>query len=136
MLNIDTSSRREQRNFGLVMGAAFGVIGLLRWAVHGLEDFPAVFLAIGVVFAILGLLAPRVLKPLFVAWMKLATVLNWVMTRLFLGAAFYLIITPVRLIVKIVADDPLKRAWLPGAETYWEEPEEQPEDIRRYRNQF
>lgn len=136
MIDIDTSSRKEQRNFGLVMGAAFAVLGLIRWGLHGFEGFPWIFFSIGAVFAVLGLVAPPVLKPVFVAWMKLATVLNWIMTRVFLGVAFFLLITPVRLIIKVFAEDPLKRAWRPEAESYWEEPDEQPKDIRRYKNQF
>jgi len=136
MFNVDTSNRREQRNFGLVMGAALAVIGLLRWAIHGFEGFPAILFGLGAIFAVLGLVAPSVLRPAFVAWMKLAVVLNWIMTRVFLGVAFYLLITPVRVIIRLFASDPLKRAWLPEAETYWEAPEEQSKDIRRYRNQF
>jgi len=136
MPEVDVSSPREQRNFGLVMGAAIALLGLLRWALHGFEHFPLAWFALAAAFVVLALAAPVLLKPLFAAWMRLAAVLNWVSTRVFLGIAFYLLITPVRLVLRIFADDPLKRQWLPEADTYWEEPEEQPDDIRRYRNQF
>jgi hypothetical protein len=45
-------------------------------------------------------------------------------------------ITPARFLNQIFGSDPLKRAWMQDADTYWEDPEEQPTDRERYRNQF
>jgi len=136
MLNVDTSDRKEQRKFGLTIGAAFAVLGLLRWAIGGFAHFPQYFLILAAVLCALGLIAPKALQPLFVVWIKLAIALNWVMTRVMLSLAFYLMITPVRLIIRLFGDDPLKRAWQPDAATYWEEPEDQPKELERYLNQF
>ena len=137
MMTPNTSDRIEQRNFGLVMAAAFCVLGLLRWAIHQFGAFPVWFFVVGALFAVLGLLAPRVLRPVFVVWMKLADVLNWVMTRVFLTVAWYLIITPTGLIMHLRrGEDPLKRAWLPTPATYWEEAEELGEGVEGFKNQF
>ena len=136
MLYIDTSDKWEQRKFGLLMGVIIALIGLVRWAIHGFSDFPVYFFVVAGVFFGLGLVAPVALKPVFLAWMKLAVVLNWIMTRVMLGLAFYLMITPVRFVIKVFGEDPLKRAYLPEVETYWEEAEDQPEEFDRYRNQY
>jgi len=138
MTIINTSDRREQRKFGLVMAAAILVLGMIRWLLHGVAwaVFPAYFVIVAGVFLVLGLAAPRALQPIFVLWMKLAFVLNCIMTRVLLALAFYLMITPVRVLVRIFGEDPLKRTWLPGSESYWEPPEEQPKEFDRYRNQF
>jgi hypothetical protein len=68
--------------------------------------------------------------------MQLAKGLNWFMTRMLLSLAFYLAITPVRIWIRLFGEDPLKRRWQPEATTYWEEAEEQPEEVERYFNQF
>ncbi len=136
MINIDTSSRKEQRKFGLVMAAAICLLGLVRFALHGFAHFPVWFFAVAAVFAAFGLLLPGALRPVFVAWIKFAEGMNWVMTRLFLGIAFYLIITPMGLVMRMVSPDPLKRAWLPPGQTYWEDPDPQPEDLESFRNMF
>ncbi len=136
MLEIDTSSKSEQRKFGLVMAAAIAALGMIRWAFHGFEGFPANFCMVAGVFLAFGLALPKALRPVFVLWMKFATLLNWVMTRVLLGLAFYLMITPVRVLVALFSEDPLNRAWLPGADSYWEEAEEQPEEFDRYRKQY
>ena len=137
MVKLDTSSRVEQRKFGLLMAAAFCVLGLIRWALHHFDVFPVNFFAIGAVFGVLGLVAPKVLQPVFVLWMKLAEALNWLMTRVFLTIAWYLIITPTSLIMRLRrSEDPLNRAWLPADKSYWEPAEEMGEGIESYKNQF
>ena len=133
-MDVDTSSRREQRAFGLVMAAAIVVVTLVHWLIRGdLATWP--FYVSGAFF-VLSLAAPAALKPVFVVWMKFAEVLNWIMTRLLLGIVFFLMITPMRLLMRIFSDDPLKRRFEPEAASYWEEPDEQPDDPARYENMF
>lgn len=133
-MDIDTSDKKEQRNFGLVMAVAIGVLSLIRWWHAG--AYPLVLLYIALAFAGFGLLAPRALKPIFVIWIKFSIVLNWVMTRVLLSLVFFLMITPTRVILSVRGKDPLNRAFLAGDESYWEDPDAQPEDIEGYRNQF
>ncbi len=136
MQHIDTSSRTEQRKFGLVMGAAVAVLGTVHWWWHGFAGFPTVWYSVAAALAVLGLVLPRVLQPFFVGWLKFAVVVNFIMTRLLLALAFYLLFTPTALILRVRGHDPLKRAWLPDADTYWEPAEEQPADFERYRNMY
>ena len=137
MVKPDTGSRTEQRKFGLVMAAAFCVFGLLRWAIHHFTVLPVWFFAGAAVFGVLGLAAPRVLEPVFVVWMKFAEALNWFMTRVFLTVAWWLIITPTGMIMRLGRrEDPLKRAWLPPNTSYWEPAEEIGEGAESFKNQF
>lgn len=140
MLDIDTSSKTEQRKFGLVMAAAISILGLLRavirFALHGTLANPLWFFIVAVPFLALGLIWPKGLKPVFVAWIKLALVLNWIVTHVLLTVVFFLIIIPMGIVMRLFSEDPLKRKWLPQANSYWEEPEEQPEAFDRYLNQF
>lgn len=134
MLAIDTSDRGEQRKFGLVMAAVLVVLAVLRWWLKGAA--PVWLFGAAAALAALGLLLPAALRPLFVAWIKLAEVLNWVMTRVLLSLVFYLVLTPTALLYRVLSGDPLQRAWDPQAHTYWEDAEPQPADIEPYRNQF
>ena len=134
MNGIDTSDRREQRNFGLVMAAAIVVVTLIHWALRGhLSVWP--FYVSGV-FIALGLILPVALEPVFWAWMKFAEAVNWIMTRLLLSIVFFLMITPMRPLVRLFSGDPLKRRFEAEAASYWEEPEDQPDDPERYANMF
>ena len=135
-MNVDTSSRKEQRNFGIVMAVAISVLGLIRWALHGFDGLPMRFFYVAAAFLVPGLIAPRVLKPVFIIWMKFSLLLNWIMTRVILSLAFFLMIVPTSIILRLAKKDPMNRAWDPNAASYWEEPEEQPREFERYFNQF
>lgn len=135
-IDINTADKGEQRKFGLLMAAAITVLGLLRWAFHGFSGFPTYFFAIAAVFLVLGLLLPMALKPVFDVWLRFAVVLNWFMTRVFLSVAFYLLIVPIGVAMRLFGNDPMKRAFLPKGESYWEAPEDQPEAFNRYRKMF
>ncbi len=134
MKRVDVTSRKEQRKFGVMMGAAFAAFGLLRWWL--VSHTPYVFFGLGIVFFVLGLLAPRTLGPVFAVWMRFAEALNWVMTRVLLTLVFYGLITPARYLNGWFGSDPLKRTWDPSASTYWESPDEQPAELERYKNQY
>lgn len=134
-MDIDTTNKKEQRKFGLVMAGAFTVLALIRWALHR-GTIPTGFLVIAAAFLVLGLVAPRVLRPVLFVWLKFALALNWFMTRVLLTTAFLGMIVPARILIRLFSTDPLKRAWDPEAPTYWEEPEDQPEELERYLNQF
>ncbi len=138
MTHVDTSSKSEQRKFGIVMAVAITVVGLVRWLFHGLdmEALPSYFFSVAAVFLVLGLVAPKLLQPVFWGWMKFALAVNWVMTRVFLTIAFLLLLTPFRLLIRLFSDDPLKRAWAAEGESYWEAPEDQPKNVDRYRDQY
>ena len=135
-MDLNVSDKSEQRKFGIVMAAAIAILGLVRWALHGFEDFPKWFFAVAALFLVLGLVAPRVLKPVLFVWMKFALTLNWLLTRVILTLAFFLMFVPAAIIMRMTGKDPLKRAWNPEATTYWEDPEEQPAELERYFNQF
>jgi hypothetical protein len=141
MTNIDYDSRREQRNFGLVMAVAITALMGIRWA-HRYWKFadgalPSVWWpAVAGAFLLLALLYPRALKPLFYVWMQFAFALNWLITRILLSFVFLAMLAPGHLILVLARKDPLKRRWEPDALTYWDDPEDQPREFDRYKDQF
>ena len=133
-MDIDTSSRKEQRNFGLVMAAAITVLGMVHWWRSGVP--PVGYGIAAAAFLITGLVLPRALQPVLIVWLRLALVLNAVVTHVLLAVVYVFMITPTGLAMRIFSDDPLKRDWDPAADSYWEPAEEQPEDLEQYKNQF
>ena len=134
MMRFDTRDRGLQRNFGFTMAGALCLLGFLHvWRAGGV-----VWLWFGAagVFLLLGLTVPGVLRPILIVWLKLAEKLNAIVTHVLLAMVFFCMIVPGRAMVWLVGFDPLKRKWEPEAETYWEEPEEQPAELERYLNHF
>ncbi len=130
---LDTS-RRAVRSFGLLFGglsaalAAYLLVmgrGGWRWAA-----LAAVF------FLVTGLFAYPVLKPVYRAWMKFAFLLGWVNTRILLGLFFYLVLTPIGLILRLTGKDLLDRRIDRAAATYWTPRRPEPVDPSRYERLF
>lgn len=141
MLDIDTSDKKEQRNFGLVMAGAFVVLGGVRWLLHwrGSEEIPAppyVLIGVAAVFGALGLVAPRALKPVFDAWLKLATVMNFIVTHLVLSIAFFLTVTPIGILMRLFGNPPLDQELDSSRDSYWEDVNADDDNVERYTKQF
>ena len=90
------STKKELRDFGLILGVVFGLMGtFFFW--RGRFDhyylFVLSFFLLG-----FGLIYPFVLKPFHKIWMTIALIIGYVMTRVILCLLFYLIITPISLI--------------------------------------
>ena len=131
---------RDLRKFSLTVGVAFVVL----WAVfaHALPyllgkggDLPILW-QIGVALAVVGSALPRVVKPLFYAWMTLALALGYVMTRVLLTLFFFLVLTPVALIFKLIGRDALQRKLDRDAPSYWIEKQYLIEDRSRFEKFF
>lgn len=131
---LSAAETRQLRHFGLVMAGAFTTLGAIRSLVRW--EFEPVLFVVAAAFAVTALVYAPVLRPVFWAWMKLGLAINWVMTRVFLSLAFFLLITPARFIIAVAGKDPLNRRWDPSADSYWEDPEEHPDELERYRKQF
>lgn len=133
-MDLDITDKREQRKFGVVMAVAIVVVGGIRYLIAG--HFSIWFVYVAIPFLVLGIVAPKALQPIFWAWMRLALILNFIITTLILTLAFFLIMVPTRLILALVGKDPLNRKFDPNAETYWEDAEDQPEELEAYYNRF
>ena len=126
------TGRRELRNFGLLVGGVFAIIGLVMWA-RGKPLYPW-FLAPGVVLLLFGAIAPKPLKPVYLVWMSLAMVMGFVVSNVLLLLLFFCAITPVGLIARLAGKDFLGLKLKRESETYWlrrEQPSRSPEEYER-----
>ena len=131
---------RDLRKFSLTVGVAFVVLwAALAYVVPYLlgkgRDLPILW-QIGVGLAILGSLAPVVVKPLFYAWMTMALALGFVMTRVLLTIFFFLVLTPVALIFRLIGRDALHRKLDRDAPSYWIKKQYLIEDRSRFEKFF
>lgn len=116
------------------MAVAFSLIALIILARHKHGAGP-VFLIAAAFFAP-ALLIPLALKPVYIAWMRLALVLGWINTRLILLVMFYLILTPVAAIMRLFKNDPLERKIEKGRDSYWIKKEKKDFSRLDYERQF
>jgi uncharacterized membrane protein HdeD (DUF308 family) len=87
-----------------------GVLALLSgWQVY--RGRPTAATALGVAVALLLICAaiPRAAVWFHKWWMILAGALGYVNSRILLSALFFLVVTPIGLVVRLVGYDPLRR---------------------------
>ncbi len=128
-------SFRAEREFGLIVGAVFALLGTW-WTYRG--KFPAaahVFLPLGVVLMFSGLTIPRVLVLPNRAWMTMAEGMSYVSTRVILAIVFFLVVTPIGLIKRSMGWDPLHRR-SDSEESYWRPYSKRQQDPRHYEKMF
>ena len=127
---IRQADKKVLRSFGFVMAGAFAVIAiLLFWKQRAAAPWMAGGVAL---FGGLGLIAPVILKPIYIVWMTFAHYLSFVMTYVILTVFFYIVLTPVGLLMRVFGKDLLAKKFPGGKETYWVPSESYPDDIERY----
>lgn len=116
-------SFRQEREFGLIVGAVFSAFGLW-WLYRGKFATAAYLLSVvGSGLILCGIVIPRALVGPRKAWMKLAEGMAYVSSRVILALIFFLVLTPIGLIKRAMGWDPLYRRaaardsfWLPYPE--------------------
>lgn len=138
-MTMDTTSAgsdtKELRRFGIIMAVAFGVIGgLLLW--RGREHY-FWFLILSGAFLLLGIAVPNLLRPAYKTWMTLAGIMGWFMTRIILIVLFYLVVTPIGLLMRLLGKDFLElKLDRSSAVSYWIPREGPKPEAENYSNQF
>jgi len=127
-------SARNLRRFGLTVGGAFALLGLVSWA-RGHEIPPLVLGSLAVGLIVPGLIAPRALGPVQRVWMRAAMVIGDFNSRVILGVFYYLVMAPVGLVRRLFGD-PLDRGLGDRTRSVWVKRERQPVDRERYERQF
>jgi len=110
--------RKGLREFGLTMGAAIVVIfGLFFPWMLG-RAWPAWPWFIAALFWALALISPLRLRWIFRAWMRFGLLASRVMTPLVLGIVFFVMISPMALVWRLMGKDPMQRALDPSRKSY------------------
>jgi hypothetical protein len=131
----------EKRKFAwsLVIGfpcLAIALFLLRRVTSGSWAPEPALWLGgVGTGVGILLLAAPVLAKPLYVAWYAVASCIGFVVSNLLVTGFYFLILTPIGLLLKASGRAPLPKRPNKGEASYWREAE-QVADAKRYFSQF
>jgi hypothetical protein len=123
----------SNRSFGTLFVIVFAIVGGFVWWRGG--GFGWWFGLSGLTLLV-TLVKPDWLAPLNRAWMKLAEILNRIVSPLVLGVMFFGLFAPMGWGMRLAGRDALKRRLEPKARTYWIEREPPGPDPAGLPNQF
>ena len=116
-MNLNSIDIKQIRIFGTVAFIFFGCLCTLGiWTNKYIPTYLfGAFSVIGLGF----ILIPKPMRPVYTAWLKIASFLNMVVTTLILILAYYLVITPSGLIKRLIGGPPLPLKPDKKASSYW-----------------
>jgi hypothetical protein len=123
--------KREIRKFGFIAFVAFGAAGIILglpavWAISAA--------AAGLFILIVTLISPAAGRIIYLALTFAALPIGLVVSFIVMAAFYFLILTPVGLVFKIIGRDSLTRRFEPDSPTYWT-PHKRTDDHERYFHQ-
>lgn len=130
MIKAETTSTKQLREYGFVMGAAVAVIfSLYPWLILK-KTF--VIWPWGVVagFWSLSILCPKVLAPFYLLWMKVGHVLGKINSTLLLSVCFFVLFVPVAIFFRLRKRDRLHRR-NKNAQTSFRQMREYPRQVKQ-----
>ena len=109
--------QHSNTSFGLLFFIVFLIIGL--WPLKNGDNLNIYFIAISITFLILGLINSKLLSPLNKIWIKLGEVLGIIISPIVMFLVYFIVLTPVSLIVRLFGKDLLGLKFFKKNDTYW-----------------
>lgn len=122
---------RKVRQFAALWLVLFGTLAVRAQMTHRSGVLPfAVVAAVGLV----GIAAPAVMRPIFVASSVATFPIGWVVSRVLLAIVYYIVFTPFAIAFRIFGRDALQLRQGPS-DSYWS-PKRRASDLLQYFREF
>jgi len=107
----------SNRAFGFVFAGFFALLSGLAW--WNASGWLIGWLGASASFLIAALAAPRLLRPLNWLWFKFGMLLHAIVSPVVLGLLFFITITPVGWLMRLMGARPLNLKFDRAAKSYW-----------------
>ena len=116
-MNKEKIKMSSNKSFGIVFFVFFLILSL--YPLLNKEKLNLLFLIFSITFLILGILNSKILTPLNKVWFKFGIILGKIISPIIMGIIFFLVVTPIGLLMKILGKDLLKLKYNKKDNTYW-----------------
>lgn len=110
-------SKENNKGFGLLFFIVFLLIGL--WPLIKGDSPRILFFPIALVFLILGIMNAKILTPLNRSWIKFGEILGKIIAPVVMAIVYFIILTPLSLLIKVSGKDLLKVKFFKNMNSYW-----------------
>ena len=129
-------AEREVRQFAAIWFPLLCVVAtfLVYRGTHS-WTWSAIPLAIGVLISPIAYWQPELGKALFLGCILITYPIGWVLSHVVMGVIFYVLITPMGLLMRLCGRDSMGRRFLPEQKSYWV-PHHSPKKTTQYFRQY
>ncbi len=128
--------QKQLRNFGRIAIIATALVGLLLYFIKHLPiKWVLILFAVGLAIFIISIVSLKLTRYIFVGLTLVTLPIGFVVSLVVLAAFYFLLITPVALIFRLIGRDSLNRRFDYGAGSYWQ-PHRRADKLDRYFQQF
>jgi len=107
----------SDRSFCLTFAAVFALIG--AWMLFKASAHFGAPLGASAFFLLAAFAFPGVLHPLNVAWMRLAVIMNRIVSPVVMGVIYFGFLTPIAAAMRLRGRDALQRRFDAKLDSYW-----------------
>ena len=107
----------SNRSFGFLFFVVFLAVSL--WPLKSQGDLRLWVFLLSLIFLVLGVLNSKFLTPLNKLWFKFGILLGSIVSPIVMGAVFFIVVTPVGLIMRFLGKDVLRINKNKLVSTYW-----------------
>ena len=107
----------SNRSFGILLFLVFLLIGL--WPLINQGNPRQIFIIFSLIFLVLGILNSKILTPFNKLWIKFGEILGRVIAPIVMAIIYFIVLTPISLIVRLFGKDLLNLRFIKNKKTYW-----------------
>ena len=130
----DEVESSSNRSFGVVFAIIFGIVG--GFSVWAQGSFWPYWLGASALTQAITLIRPGLLAPFNFLWTRFGILLSRVVSPVVLAMIFYLVMTPVGLMMRLCGKDPLRLKQAPDSDSYWIMRDSLKDSKEPFKNQF
>ena len=119
----------SNRSFGFLFFVVFFVISL--WPLKSQGDLRLWAFILSLIFLVLGVLNSKFLTPLNKLWFKFGILLGSIVSPVVMGAVFFIVVTPIGLIMRFLGKDLLRINKNKLVSTYWIKRDKQKSSMKK-----
>jgi len=136
LITVNTNpTKRELRQFGFIWLGFLIFFGLVAWFKFDNHPVAQGLWIASVVVPVIGWFVPPFMKAVFVGMSYAAFPIGFVVSHVILAMVYYLVLTPIGILMRLFRYDPMRRQLQPDSPSYWIKREPHP-DPKQYFRQY
>lgn len=127
---------KELRDFGKIALIATAILGLLIYVFKGIGiEWSLAIWALGIIIFLTSLTSIKLTRLIYLGLILITFPIGWVVSFILMALFYFLLITPLGMVFRLMGKDLLNQKFDQEAKSYWVV-RKPPENLSRYFHQF